>query len=356
MRTRCPQCATVFRITPEQLRARGGKVRCGSCQGVFNAFDHLQPDPPPAAPPLSLAEPLSDEPARAEVITVEFTPAAPVAMTPPVTPPPVAESEITETQDSPSAQSMPQAESMDESVPEPDVAPALADPEDAEEALPRPDIEAAAIPAAEPPEDIAETPEQSTQAAREAGLVAVRDLSETPSFNRWAAGTLAGNPLAGLESEATRRSTWPFTLAALILAGALLAQLGYHFRTELVQRFPSCEALFGALDIEVPLPRQADQVSIEASDLQSDNGRGLLILSATLKNRATGPQAWPALELTLTDSHDAVVARRVLQAPDYLPPKADAKAFSGQSEIGLRLWIEAKETPAAGYRLYVFYP
>ena len=41
--TRCPQpeCQTTFRVTPEQLKARGGKVRCGQCQHVFNALEHL---------------------------------------------------------------------------------------------------------------------------------------------------------------------------------------------------------------------------------------------------------------------------------------------------------------------------
>jgi predicted Zn finger-like uncharacterized protein len=39
MRTRCPGCNTVFRVTSEQLRAKMGKVRCGQCQFVFNAFD-----------------------------------------------------------------------------------------------------------------------------------------------------------------------------------------------------------------------------------------------------------------------------------------------------------------------------
>jgi glycine hydroxymethyltransferase len=38
MRTACPLCSTVFRVTPEQLRVRAGKVRCGQCQGVFNAL------------------------------------------------------------------------------------------------------------------------------------------------------------------------------------------------------------------------------------------------------------------------------------------------------------------------------
>jgi predicted Zn finger-like uncharacterized protein len=41
MQTRCPDCQTVFRVTPEQLKARAGKVRCGQCQSVFNALDSL---------------------------------------------------------------------------------------------------------------------------------------------------------------------------------------------------------------------------------------------------------------------------------------------------------------------------
>ena len=41
MRTRCPACNTVFRVTSEQLRAKAGKVKCGYCQHIFNAFDEL---------------------------------------------------------------------------------------------------------------------------------------------------------------------------------------------------------------------------------------------------------------------------------------------------------------------------
>ena len=44
MRTRCPDCQTIFRVTPEQLKARAGKVRCGHCQSVFNALDSLLDD------------------------------------------------------------------------------------------------------------------------------------------------------------------------------------------------------------------------------------------------------------------------------------------------------------------------
>ncbi len=35
--TQCPDCRTVFRITPEQLDAADGLVRCGECSNIFNA-------------------------------------------------------------------------------------------------------------------------------------------------------------------------------------------------------------------------------------------------------------------------------------------------------------------------------
>lgn len=39
--TRCPECRTAFRITPAQLEARAGLVRCGSCAAAFQADQHL---------------------------------------------------------------------------------------------------------------------------------------------------------------------------------------------------------------------------------------------------------------------------------------------------------------------------
>jgi predicted Zn finger-like uncharacterized protein len=39
--TRCPSCGTAFRVQPAQLSARGGKVRCGKCSGVFDGVKAL---------------------------------------------------------------------------------------------------------------------------------------------------------------------------------------------------------------------------------------------------------------------------------------------------------------------------
>lgn len=49
MVTRCPQCATSFRITPAQLQSARGAVRCGACLHIFKARDHLVGAPAPKA-------------------------------------------------------------------------------------------------------------------------------------------------------------------------------------------------------------------------------------------------------------------------------------------------------------------
>ena len=44
--TRCPTCATAFRVQPGQLSARGGKVRCGKCAAVFDGVANLVEEKP----------------------------------------------------------------------------------------------------------------------------------------------------------------------------------------------------------------------------------------------------------------------------------------------------------------------
>lgn len=40
--TRCPACATMFKVVPDQLRVSEGWVRCGQCSEVFDANANLQ--------------------------------------------------------------------------------------------------------------------------------------------------------------------------------------------------------------------------------------------------------------------------------------------------------------------------
>lgn len=68
--TRCPACRTAFRLVADQLRLRQGLVRCGQCDTVFDAREHLIEVP--AAP--ATGKPEASTPAPA------FTPPAAVTM------------------------------------------------------------------------------------------------------------------------------------------------------------------------------------------------------------------------------------------------------------------------------------
>ncbi|GAB2181022.1 DUF3426 domain-containing protein [Denitratisoma sp. agr-D3] len=87
MLTRCPSCATTFRVTPEQLKVRLGRVRCGQCQTVFNALDGLVEEGaglPPVSVPATADSVPAPSPSNAPIAAVEPASAAddaPPAMT-----------------------------------------------------------------------------------------------------------------------------------------------------------------------------------------------------------------------------------------------------------------------------------
>jgi predicted Zn finger-like uncharacterized protein len=66
--TTCAHCRARFRVTPQQLNARQGQVRCGSCEKVFNGFEALErfPDDDTGGRLLAAAE--ADERAQREAV------------------------------------------------------------------------------------------------------------------------------------------------------------------------------------------------------------------------------------------------------------------------------------------------
>lgn len=49
MYTQCPECQTVFEVTPDLLKKAKGNVRCSHCQAIFNAKQHELNDLPISA-------------------------------------------------------------------------------------------------------------------------------------------------------------------------------------------------------------------------------------------------------------------------------------------------------------------
>lgn len=69
--TQCPHCHTTFRVAADQLKLRGGIVRCGSCQRIFDGNAHLIDLDKPAAPAPSAPEPVEENDAL-PVYTLDF--------------------------------------------------------------------------------------------------------------------------------------------------------------------------------------------------------------------------------------------------------------------------------------------
>jgi predicted Zn finger-like uncharacterized protein len=322
MKTRCPGCQTVFRVTPEQIKAHAGKVRCGHCRGIFNALDGL-----------------FDE-GRSNLAVNLPTPADPIDTRPEIR----VEPEFTATAHEiplffPA--SVPEAREAEESERLP--------PHDAPPEMPEPD-DPGGLDGPDEPYAPDEPPGP--------GLVFPRATSELAGYSKWAEGVMAP-PIAFPAERPSRR---PFWLVAAGLALALAGQAVFHFRGELAISMPglrpALDALSRVVDGPLPLPRHDEMISIEASDLQTDASKGnLLVLNTTLRNNAHYGQAYPSLELSLTDTQDTVIARRIFSPRDYLPARVVADpAFPGDSGVTVRLWIEAVDLAAAGYRLLVFYP
>ncbi len=158
-----------------------------------------------------------------------------------------------------------------------------------------------------------------------------------------------------------RRLTGLIAAAIPLLILLLVAQVGIHFRDAIAAHWPMAKPALArvctALGCTVRPLRDASALAIDASDLQADPAhKGLLILTATVRNRAPWPVAYPNIELTLTDSQDQPVVRRALSPSEYAGAAADlSSGIPPNGEAALKLFIDASATTQSGYRLFLFY-
>ncbi len=164
-------------------------------------------------------------------------------------------------------------------------------------------------------------------------------------------------------AAARRWPAWVFATGSVLLVLGLGLQAAYFYRTELAARYPASKPYLGRacelLKCDIPLPRNADLLGIESSELETvDPARpAMILLRATLRNRARFVQGYPSLELSLTDAADRIIARRIFAPVEYLPQGTDPKAgLQGEGEVAIKLYMDLGDLNAVGYRLYVFYP
>lgn len=155
-----------------------------------------------------------------------------------------------------------------------------------------------------------------------------------------------------------------FSGGALLLLLLMLAQLAVIFRAELLMRWPQTRLtlvdLCAVFSCTVNWPTRADQLAVIGSELQAVPGTDVLELTAVVRNRAAFRQSLPALEVTLTDTSNRALARKVFTPADYLaaagePSSRVAEGFGPGSDYTIRIFIEARGVQAAGFLVYPFY-
>jgi len=152
-------------------------------------------------------------------------------------------------------------------------------------------------------------------------------------------------------------------LLAVLAALLLVLQIVRHERDGIVARQPNLRPTLAALcqytGCELGALRQIGDIVIEgAAFAREKSGGNDYRLSFTLRNGATVPLAMPAVELSLLDTQERAVVRRVLMPTDYgAPAVLQARADRAAS---LPLTLSASEAaalpPIAGYRVEAFYP
>ena len=119
---------------------------------------------------------------------------------------------------------------------------------------------------------------------------------------------------------------------------------------------PVLAGLCGMLGCTLGAFRQIEALQIDSSAfarVSADTYR----LSFVLRNTAAVSVAVPAVELTLTDTQEQPVVRRVLQAQDFAHTQTAINA-NGEINVSMPLAVEDSvgKNKFSGYRLLVFYP
>ena len=148
----------------------------------------------------------------------------------------------------------------------------------------------------------------------------------------------------------------------MLLALALVGHAAYAYRTEIAAWLPQTRGFYAylceSLGCKIGPPKLSAYLHIEVSDLKAvdvsyPNEIQLLL---SVRNRAPVELAFPAFELTLTDSLEHAIARRVFLPEEYLPAAAHKEGFRAGTELPIQLYLDIGSLRAAGYRLYLFYP
>lgn len=375
--TRCPSCATTFKVVRDQLRISDGWVRCGRCSNVFDATLELQQAPeagalatatrveaPAESPPdpVPFGDPEPQPPRSSESPLPAWPTGGVVADDPwPTQSVPLPQEPMPALTQASLASSM---EALDEFS-------AVVDQSanaQLEKALRRARIQAVtsarARRAATKPEEKADRNDAPMPMPMPMPVVSAASAFESRAEARPPLPSFAQPASTGAHTAPSRgRGAKVMIGMVLVLAALLLAvQVIRHERDAIAAQQPSLrpalELLCSHTACELSALRRIGDITIDGAAFARDRSGDGYRLNFTLRNGVAMPLAMPAVELTLLDTQERPVVRRVLMPSDFgAPPVLAARAERAASLSLVLTGSEAVALPAvAGYRVVAFYP
>jgi len=379
--TCCPACATMFKVIADQLKVAQGWVRCGQCGEVFEASLHLVPDNVGTAGALGTGgqRPTDQTALPSPPLADHVAGLPPESMALPASVPFVAPDPSEETLgvwarggDFPG--DVAEAASIQLAA-EPEIRSVSSTPLAAEKRL----IQAY-------PAEFEPVAALAGSDGRNDPVLSVYNLKRSDSTPQATGPEFQASPAqhdqdafpeVAFVREAQRKAFWKLPVVrillgviCLVLALALMLQWVVRQKDVLAAQAPRLAPLLQLmcrpLGCEVRPLRRIESLVIENSSF-SRTGPDTYRLSFTLKNAGDADLEIPALELTLTDSQDQAVVRRVVMPAEF---GATATTLTAYSKLPGTLTLnvagaggesDAPPTQAgflsvAGYRILAFYP
>lgn len=325
MYTQCPDCATVFRVTADALRAAHGDVRCGICSTTFNALENLSEQSFEPAPPEA------DAPSPDDSMTVEELPGN-------------ENIELSEDQamefhgDAADLDRLFVVESPtpanDGDLERTDEFPVLILDEQDAPVEPQPVF---VPPARVQPELIDETDEADEPVAPVESIVLATEEPATPygaprilipeemrkRLAEEAAARSAFISDFGEETSAVPSRRWPWAVGVGVLLLLFAAQVVHGQRERLIQKpglGPVIAQAYALLGVPLTVPTDLAAYELRQWGAANDPDQtDRLLLRASIVNRAAYAQPYPLLRLALQDRFGATLGVRDVEPKDYLP-------------------------------------
>ena len=347
MYTRCPHCQTYFKISAEQLKKAGGKVRCGQCTKVFNSLGNLLEELPVA---------LSD---RNKVAPQR--PAAPSRA--PIVPPMPSARTTAAPQPKPAAPKPPPPKPAAPIIPPRPTPKPTPTPEPA--AAPTPAPKVAAKPAGEDDSLIFDADEKktSTAASDDRETLQLNDddkIEDVPggSYSSMRELVLYPGPRIEVPPALFGNAFWNTGVAVLLTI--FILQYSYYMREDLA-RYPELrpwvQKLCEIAHCDIPMQQNVDLIKLTHRDITiHPRVKGALLINAVFVNNASFTQPFPLMQITLSDINGRIIAKRRFQPTEYLDADVNIRrGMTPNNPVQIVLEIADPGKDAVNFEFNFFY-